>query len=117
MRGLVRVLVEPLREQKRQVPCHERPELCGRRERAVCGPSVILDPTDQRVQALLAFRCRLLDVEEHGLVLGKVELVPESRDHPSKGRSSVALPVDADEDVALTGASNSACVGSSVAVG
>ena len=92
--------MEALGEQVRQVVRHERPELFGRRERPVRRPRS-LDSPDERAQTVLALGGRLAQVEEHRLAVPEVQLVLDPGDLGSGSDPAVALPVDADEDVAL----------------
>src|SRR6476620_10519215 len=93
--------MEPLCQEERQVVAHERTKLLHRRERAVGGASFLLDPTNERDEAILALERRLLDVEEHRLALTEVELILEARNRAPLGNPAVALPVDADKNIAL----------------
>ena len=95
------VPMEALGQEKREIIGHERPELGGGGEHAVRVAGLLFDSADELAQAVFASGRRLLDVEEHRLALREVELVLEARDRTSRHDPAVALPVHADEHIAL----------------
>jgi hypothetical protein len=93
--------MKALREEMGEVVRHERPELGRRAERPIGGAGLLLDAADEGAQAVLPGDGRLLHIEEHRLTLSELELVLDARDRRSRRDPAVALPVNADEDVAL----------------
>src|SRR5262249_54981330 len=91
---------ESLGEHEREVVLDQLLQLRGVGKRAIGDPVLLLDPTDEPAEALLA-RVGPLDVDELRHVPGKRVLVLEARDGLTWRDPTVALPVDAEEHVAL----------------
>src|SRR3954454_6532060 len=91
--------MEALGEKKREVIGHQRPKLILGAERAVRGP--LLDALQKRPQRRFTLGRGLLDVEQHRLPGRERELVLDARDSSPRSAPPVALPVDAEEDIAL----------------
>ena len=100
-RARLRASVEPLGEEHGEVVEDELGQLARRSELPVRGETLVSDPAEERPQCGISFRSRLLDVDQLGTPLTPLELVLDPGDRRTRCDPAVALPVDADEDVAL----------------
>src|SRR5215469_18926103 len=92
---------EALGQQLRQVVGNALTQLLRRRKLLVGGDLLGSDAIQQPLQGRLALRCRGLEVDQPGFLTRKLVLVLQARDLHAGGNPAIALPVEADEDIAL----------------
>ena len=92
---------EPLAEEDSQVVPHQATQLRGRTEGAIGVRAFVLDPIEHGGKSGLTVRGRHLHVHQARQVPRQLELVLQARDRHARPDPPVALPVEADEHVAL----------------
>ena len=92
---------EPLTQQHRQIGSHQACKLIRSPKRLVGGRIVALNPSQKLTQTRLALFGRSFHIQQPRHPIRQEVFILQARDCLARGHPTVALPVDADENVAL----------------